>query len=728
MAEVNVSRSVRLAILFLAVSLIGSDIATRADEIDAGRMSVYVFVPDQSRIVQTGGIAGVNWSYAVEGQFQLSIDSEAGTARFTRFETRAVSSDQPGQALDPNSVFNSTGLSGIVIDANTIEFGGSASDGSDVLIALAFEADSVHLTGQTIPPTGSADFFLFTLDAVARRKYGGGTGEPNTPYLIATAEHLNTIGTEPDDWGRHFQLTADVDLGTFTGDQYNIIGTDPNTPFRGVFDGQGHTITNFHYATTHRDNVGLFGVVADPNARIENVTLIAPSIDISTGWNTGSLVGLLEEGALVNCHVCNATLRGLWVLGGLVGQNGYAKLWMDTYPVLATVSNCSFEGNIDGVSMVGGLIGTESGGAIEGCFAAGSVLAQADTGGLIGNANGTVITNCYSTCSVDGRTWVGGLIGYGLGADISQCFSAGRVAGHEDVGGLFKDVFGNTTTVQASFWDTEASGQATSDGGEGKTTAEMQTAGTFLQAGWDFAGEAENGDEDVWWILDGQDYPRLWWEHVLADDFGDGQAEPLWWISEPYPEHMWIQETEGRLEVQATEEIEDSHAAYVSNGWRLDTTSDFALRVDFHFAKLTTGDSWVFVALLPSLTPGDDEPVARNIGFEAGCINDQPFYQYEVMNDALDREESKPRLADDGTLYLSYSADTDELYLSDTSYGKTNAWKTVRGLLGAQWETGPVYVALGGGSDHVALETGDAYLDNFVINAGVLVPTDDGDD
>jgi len=49
-------------------------------------------------------------------------------------------------------------------------------------------------------------------------------------------------------------------------------------------------------------------------------------------------------------------------------------------------------------------------------------------------------------------------------------------------------------------------------GGVGKTTAEMQTAGTFLNAGWDFVDETENGTEDIWRILEGQDYPRLWWE------------------------------------------------------------------------------------------------------------------------------------------------------------------------------------------------------------------------
>jgi len=60
--------------------------------------------------------------------------------------------------------------------------------------------------------------------------------------------------------------------------------------------------------------------------------------------------------------------------------------------------------------------------------------------------------------------------------------------------------------------DTQTSGQANSTGGTGKTTAEMQTATTFLEAGWDFVGETANGTEDIWWILEGQDYPRLWWE------------------------------------------------------------------------------------------------------------------------------------------------------------------------------------------------------------------------
>jgi hypothetical protein len=46
----------------------------------------------------------------------------------------------------------------------------------------------------------------------------------------------------------------------------------------------------------------------------------------------------------------------------------------------------------------------------------------------------------------------------------------------------------------------------------GKTTAEMQAESTFTNARWDFMGETDNGTDDIWWIDEGSDYPRLWWE------------------------------------------------------------------------------------------------------------------------------------------------------------------------------------------------------------------------
>jgi hypothetical protein len=54
-------------------------------------------------------------------------------------------------------------------------------------------------------------------------------------------------------------------------------------------------------------------------------------------------------------------------------------------------------------------------------------------------------------------------------------------------------------------------------------TGEMWMASTFLDAGWDFVGETANGGDDLWWIDEGRDYPRLWWEVVDDPNAAAGQ-------------------------------------------------------------------------------------------------------------------------------------------------------------------------------------------------------------
>ena len=139
------------------------------------------------------------------------------------------------------------------------------------------------------------------------------------------------------------------------------------------------------------------------------------------------------------------------------------------------------------------------------CYSTGTVSGSG-AAGLVGSNEGTV-THCYGTGVVAATTPPGWPSNNGT---VAYCYSTGAVKGNYGVGGLvLTSSFG---AVMACFWDTQTSGQATSAGGTGKTTAEMQTGNTFLNAGWDFVGETKNGTEDIWWILEGKDYPRLWWE------------------------------------------------------------------------------------------------------------------------------------------------------------------------------------------------------------------------
>jgi len=115
---------------------------------------------------------------------------------------------------------------------------------------------------------------------------------------------------------------------------------------------------------------------------------------------------------------------------------------------------------------------------------------------------------------VTGSDGVGGLVGFNdEDGSITISYSTGKVNGNEDVGGLVGEN-NDKVSITSSFWDVETSEQLSSNGGMGLTTVEMQSIYTYLDAGWDFINETENGMEDIWWIDEGQDYPRLWWELI----------------------------------------------------------------------------------------------------------------------------------------------------------------------------------------------------------------------
>lgn len=329
--------------------------------------------------------------------------------------------------------------------------------------------------------------------------FSGGTGEIEDPYLISTATELNSIGDNPRLMGAHFKLIDNIDLA---GIDFNMIASQ-YFQFQGTFDGNDHTISNFSYTSPEAAGVGLFRYVY--NGRIINLGLIAPNVRVEVREFQGSLVGVLSAGNVTNCYVESGSITGQDGVGGLVGENGPGGIIM----------NCYFTGNATGRYSVGGLVGNNLG-SIKASYSYADVEGQNAVGGLVGRCAPGEAVNCYARGNVVGEWYVAGLVGsngsgrsHGVGT-IHNCYSVSAKLKGTQEGGLLGADWGGA--VDNSFWDTETCGLIKSYGGEGKTTAEMQTAGTFLNAGWDFTGETENGTEDIWWILDGQNYPRLWWE------------------------------------------------------------------------------------------------------------------------------------------------------------------------------------------------------------------------
>jgi hypothetical protein len=128
--------------------------------------------------------------------------------------------------------------------------------------------------------------------------------------------------------------------------------------------------------------------------------------------------------------------------------------------------------------------------------------------------NKGTIARCAVTGTVAGDERVGGLAGQNDG-QISDCYASGEVTGksappaaYPTMGGLVGDASSSSPIVSSYFL-----GRNNSLGTQ-LSEEQMKERGSFV--GWDFVGETANGAGDIWWILEGQDYPRLQWEQAEA--------------------------------------------------------------------------------------------------------------------------------------------------------------------------------------------------------------------
>ena len=324
--------------------------------------------------------------------------------------------------------------------------------------------------------------FLILLTPTVQAQYGGGSGTTQDPYQIFTADQLNAIGLNEQDWDKHFLMMNDIDLSVIDDKAYNVIGNNLNMPFTGVFDGGGFRVLNFTYKSGNRDLTGLFGLVGqwngDEAGEIRDLGLIDVNLNTGSGSLVGALAGWLARGEIARCHVS----------GGRILNRG---------------------------NFSGGLIGVNSG-LMDECFAEIAVDGSREVGGLAGtNESGGIIRNCYATGRVRGTFFVGGLVGDTRDTSlVDTCYAAGVVRGGsvDFAGGL---VGVNSGEIVASFWDFQASSVLFMCGGEedgtgctgdgGKTTAQMRRRSTFSDPNWDFT-------TPIWKIDEGEDYPRLLWE------------------------------------------------------------------------------------------------------------------------------------------------------------------------------------------------------------------------
>ncbi len=342
--------------------------------------------------------------------------------------------------------------------------------------------------------------------------------------------------------GGHYVMKNDLDSTTpgyeelasptaNEGKGWQPIGTETH-PFFGTLDGQGYEIRDLFIDRPDEDRVGIFG--STYYVFIENVGAV--DVTITGNMDVGALVGHNHEGTVSNSHSSGVvtgdsqvgsligwnshgtaskshstgSVSGYWAVGGLVGGS-----------VGGTVTDSYSKSVVTGVERVGGLVGWNCWHSLViNAYSTGDVTGHQHVGGVAGINHGTV-SNTYSTGSVSGDWTVGGLVGYNEYGSAHNSYSTGTVSGEGSVGGLVGESYEGS--VINSFWDVETSGMEDSDGGTGKTTAEMTDIATFtdtamegLDQPWEIVGvdPGETDDGYTWNIVDEQTYPFLSWQAV----------------------------------------------------------------------------------------------------------------------------------------------------------------------------------------------------------------------
>jgi hypothetical protein len=329
--------------------------------------------------------------------------------------------------------------------------------------------------------------------AIRAVEFAGGTGAPQDPYQIATAEQLISIGSDPNLLNKCFVMVDDIDLDPNLSPQYlfhrAVIGAEYPW-FSGAFDGNGFRIRHLTIeGKTERgfqDELGLFAQVGN-GGEVRHLILEDIRIISSSKWSMAGGLCSSNNGVLFRCSI-SGTVSADDTTGGLVAWN-YGT-------VEESYSSCTVSARSSG-----GLIGCNKG-WVQNCSATGYVrqtdVESGPTGGLVGTNYEGLISHCYAACQVDGT---GGLVGaeYPPESTALSYFRAPPDGGGPDNGI-----------------------------GTPLTEAQMRRQESFI--GWEFWGPDTDSALTQWLMPEG-DYPQLAWLSLKAvPDVSGLSIEDAHWV------------------------------------------------------------------------------------------------------------------------------------------------------------------------------------------------------
>lgn len=218
--------------------------------------------------------------------------------------------------------------------------------------------------------------------------------------------------------GVTFVLTDDIKLTTT---EWAPIGSGSASYFAGVFDGNGHTISDLKIDS----DSGLAGLFGYLKGEVRDLTVEGT---VKSGDSScGGIVGQLDQEGKVTGCTSDIKVTGRDKTGGIVGYNSGG-----------TIELCTNLGAISGTYKVGGIVGENWGGTVDKCANKAKVksskrgVATYGTGGIAGRSvsSEAEVANSYNTGEIVSDTEAtGGIVGYmnASGSTIIDCYNTGKV-------------------------------------------------------------------------------------------------------------------------------------------------------------------------------------------------------------------------------------------------------------------------------------------------------------
>lgn len=353
--------------------------------------------------------------------------------------------------------------------------------------------------------------------------------ESDTEYRITTAEQLaglaQLVNADPGTTnfaGKTFYLGNDLDL---SGHEWISIGTAnggnrPEYSFCGVFDGQGHVISNLY---SHESDIegadeshnllrnALFGNVYNgevKNLGVANAEIwIDPKDDSAAG--KGILVDWMGESKITNCWTSGSIYSGSKMeknIGGIVG---------------VTVQGCTISGCYSTATLTGNFTNsegyyTEPDPADWPCDTIGGIVGARFDGNL-------TVTDCWFDGKIVVKSIqaaVGGIVGYADVATVKKCMVTTTDMGVDKDGNTCWVAYALDGTVENCYWpnDEKAYDPSPLAYVGGQSNEEQGTAVTDFTSADVLAGLQANIGTGIEWVA-GIDHPTFSWDvwHISAN-------------------------------------------------------------------------------------------------------------------------------------------------------------------------------------------------------------------